>query len=104
MLGLAVLAAGIQMIEKFEEYEIRERISNAKTASEAKAIVQSTERFAFEIADEIFKEDLPQEGIEAKKHFILSLISANYDYFGFENPIVEGITFEDIQFRNGVYK
>lgn len=98
-----MLAVGIEMVEKMEAAQTMERLARAKTIEEKKAVVRETEKFVFEIANDVFKPDevIGVEGVNAKDQFIKGIITHNYGYFGLENPFENGTTFEEVKIRNG---
>lgn len=99
MMGL--LIAGSLMVEKLEEGKYKEKVILA-TKVEQQKLLQETEVFAFEIADEIFKsdEEIGEEGIEVKNKLIESLIKTNYKHLGVESPFDNGATFKEIELRS----
>jgi hypothetical protein len=98
-----MLVVGIEMVEKMEEAQIMERVERAKTIEEKTAVVRETEKFVFEITNDVFKPDevIGVDGVQAKEEFIQGLIAHNYGFFGLENPFKNGTTFEDVKIRNG---
>lgn len=103
MKELVMLAVGIGMTEKMRDAQTIERFGEAETLEEKTAIVRETEKFCFEIADDIFKsdEEIGEEGIEQKLGFIEHLVTHQYHYFELDNPLENGTTFEEIRRRNG---
>jgi hypothetical protein len=106
MLELIITAiAGKELFERMEKGDIFNRVENAETVSEKVAIIQETEKYAFEVANVIFKsdEEIGEEGVELKDEFIKATIEHNYHYFGLPTPFEQGVTMEEIKFRNGIY-
>jgi hypothetical protein len=95
------LIVGLEMTKKMAEAETFERLASASTMDEKMLVAQETEKFVFEIADDIFVEDLPQDGIEAKDEFIKGLIEHNYRFFKLPNPFENGVTLEHVKARHG---
>ncbi|MDC3413947.1 hypothetical protein [Terrihalobacillus insolitus] len=95
------LIVGLEMTKKMAAADIMERVEKATTIGEKTLIVQETERFVFEIADEIFIENLPKEGIKVKDEFIKGLVEHNYRFFNIPNPFENGVTLDEIKARNG---
>jgi hypothetical protein len=98
---LLELVVGLEMTKKMAEAETFERLENASTMDEKLMIAQETEKFVFEIANDIFVENLPQEGIEVKNEFIKGLIEHNYRFFRLPNPFENGVTLDQVKARNG---
>jgi hypothetical protein len=103
MKELLMLAVGIGMVEKMEEAETMERLEKATSHEEKVAIVRETERFVFEIANDVFRpeSEIGEDGVKAKQQFIEGIIGHNYRYFGMENPLDNGISFAELKIRNG---
>jgi hypothetical protein len=104
MNGILALVVGVQMVEKMEEARTMERFMLATSSEQKVAIVQETERFVLEIADEVFKpeEVIGAEGVEAKNEFVEGLIAHNYRYFNLPNPFDYGVTLDEVKKRHGV--
>ncbi|WP_033829083.1 hypothetical protein [Bacillus andreraoultii] len=106
MLSLIITAvAGKELVERMEKGDIFNRIENAQSLSEKVAIVQETEKYAFEVAEVIFKpnDEIGEEGVQVKDEFVKATIEHNYHYFGLPTPFEQGVTMEEIKFRNGIY-
>lgn len=102
---VAMLAAGIEMVMRMKNADIYNRLAKAKNQSEKAAIVQETEKFAFEVADIIFRPDneIGLDGIQVKEDFIKTIIEHNYRYFNLPTPFEQGATMTEIKFRNGIF-
>src|SRR5690625_3908542 len=87
------VVVGSKMVEKMKEVQTMERFELAETFEEKVAIVQETEKFAYEVADEIFKpnEEIGADGIIAKDEFIQELVAHQYDFFELPMPSPEEV-------------
>lgn len=88
MENLVMAIAGMEMVEKLKEIQFLERMEKAETEEEKIALVRETEKFGFEVVDEIFKsdEEIGEDGVEIKNDLIRSLVNHNYEYFDLPVP------------------
>ena len=98
-----LLAIGVEMIKKMEKANTKERVEQAQTVEEKTAIVQETEKFVFEVGDDVFKsdEEIGEEGLKVKNEFFKEAVAFQYVFFELPNPFENGTTFNNVLARNG---